>query len=189
MWRADSFEKTLMLEKIEGRRRRDDRGWDGWVASPTQWTWVWVFSRSWWGTGRPGMLQFMGLQRVRHNWVTELNWCMCFHHTNLIQRLLFTTFNLKFPLPQLIKWHFPLLETGFHRLPPQAIKPETFNDLPLCHIQMLCMPWHSIPLRIKFHTVLRLYLSLPLSFRKPSNISHSSLFSLSLYDFPVCSQS
>ena len=52
----------------------DDRGWDGWMASLTRWTWVWVDSRSWWWTGRPGMLQFMGLQRVGHNWVTELNW-------------------------------------------------------------------------------------------------------------------
>ena len=52
----------------------DDRGWDGWMASPTQWTWVWVNSGSWWWTGRPGMLRFMGSQRVRHDWVTELNW-------------------------------------------------------------------------------------------------------------------
>ena len=52
----------------------DDRGWDGWMASLTRWTWVWVNSRSWQWTGRPGMLQFMGLQRVGHNWATELNW-------------------------------------------------------------------------------------------------------------------
>ena len=52
----------------------DDRGWDGWMASRTRWMWVWVNSGSWWWTGRPGMLQFMGLQRVRHDWVTELNW-------------------------------------------------------------------------------------------------------------------
>ena len=50
----------------------DDRGWDGWMVSPTQWTWVWVNSGSWWWTGRPGLLQFMGSQRVRHDWVTEL---------------------------------------------------------------------------------------------------------------------
>ena len=72
MWRTDSFEKTLMLGKIEGRRRGDDRGWDGWMASPTQWTWVWVNPRSWWWTGRPGVLQSMGSQRVGHSWVTEL---------------------------------------------------------------------------------------------------------------------
>ena len=52
----------------------DNRGWDGWVASLTRWTWVWVNSRSWWWTGRPGLLWFMGSQRVGHNWATELNW-------------------------------------------------------------------------------------------------------------------
>ena len=51
----------------------DDRGWDGWMASLT-WTWVWVNSRSWWWAGRPGVLRFMGLQRVGHDWATELNW-------------------------------------------------------------------------------------------------------------------
>ena len=52
----------------------DNRGWDGWMASLTRWTWVWVNSRSWWWTGRPGVLRFMGSQRVRHDWVTELSW-------------------------------------------------------------------------------------------------------------------
>ena len=52
----------------------DDRGWDGWMASPTQQSWVWVNSGSWWWTGRPGVLQFMGSQRVGHDWATELNW-------------------------------------------------------------------------------------------------------------------
>ena len=51
-----------------------DRRWDSWMASPARWTWVWVNSRSWWWTGSPGMLEFMGLQRVGHDWVTELNW-------------------------------------------------------------------------------------------------------------------
>ena len=52
----------------------DDRGWEGWMASLTQWTWVWVNSRSWWWTGRPGVLRFTGSQRVGHDWATELNW-------------------------------------------------------------------------------------------------------------------
>ena len=52
----------------------DDRGWDGWITSPTQWTWVWVSSRSWWWTRKPCVLQYMGSQRVRHHWATELNW-------------------------------------------------------------------------------------------------------------------
>ena len=72
MRRTDSFEKTLMLGKIEGGRRKGDRGWDGWMATPTQWTWVWINSRSWWWTGKPGVLQSMGSQRVRHDWATEL---------------------------------------------------------------------------------------------------------------------
>ena len=74
MWRADSFEKTVMLGKIEGRKEVDDKGWDGWMASLTQWTWVWVNSGSSWWTGRPGVLRFMGSQRVRHDWASELNW-------------------------------------------------------------------------------------------------------------------
>ena len=61
-------------ERLTAGGEGDSRGCDGWMASPTQWTWVWENSGSWWWTGRPGMLQFMGLQRVGHNWVTELNW-------------------------------------------------------------------------------------------------------------------
>ena len=52
----------------------DDRGWDGWMALLTQWTWVWVNSWSWWWTGRPGVLQSMRSQSVGHGWATELNW-------------------------------------------------------------------------------------------------------------------
>ena len=71
MWRADTADtKTLMLERFRAWGEGDDRGWDGWMVSPTQWTWVWVDSESWWWTGRPGMLWFMGSQRVRHDWAT-----------------------------------------------------------------------------------------------------------------------
>ena len=59
-------------ERLKAGGEGDDKGWEGWIASLTQWTWVWVNSRSWWWTGKPGMLQFMGSQRVRHDWVTEL---------------------------------------------------------------------------------------------------------------------
>ena len=65
--------KDPVLEKIESRRRGYDRGWDGWMASPTQWTWVWACSGSWWWTGKPSMLQCMGSQIDGHNWATELN--------------------------------------------------------------------------------------------------------------------
>ena len=71
MQRANSLEKPLMLGKIEGRRRSGSRGWDVWVTSLTQWTCIWASSRSWWWAGKPGVLQSMGSQRVRHNWVTE----------------------------------------------------------------------------------------------------------------------
>ena len=74
MWRVDSLEKTLMLGGIGGRREGDDTGWDAWMASLTRWTWVWVNSESWWWTWRPGVLRFMGSQRVQHDWATELNW-------------------------------------------------------------------------------------------------------------------
>ena len=74
IWRADSLEETLMLGKLRAGGEEDDRGWDGWMASLTRRTWVWVNSRSWWRTGRPGMLWFMGSQRVGHDWANELNW-------------------------------------------------------------------------------------------------------------------
>ena len=74
MWRVDSLEKTLMLGKIGAGGEGDNRGWDGWMASLTLWTWVWVNSRSWWWTGRPGVLWFMGSQRVGHDWATYLIW-------------------------------------------------------------------------------------------------------------------
>ena len=70
MGRTDSLEKTLMLGKIEGRRRRDDRGWDGWMASLTRWAWVWASSGSWWWVGKPGVLQSVGSQ----SWTLLNDW-------------------------------------------------------------------------------------------------------------------
>ena len=70
MWRTDSFEKTLMLEKLKVGGEGDDRGWDGWMASLTQWTWVRVNSRSWWWRWKLGMLQSMALQRVG-DWLSD----------------------------------------------------------------------------------------------------------------------
>ena len=58
-------------ERLKAGRERDDRGWDGWMASSTQWTWVWASSRRWWRSGKSGVLQSMGLQRVGHDWVTK----------------------------------------------------------------------------------------------------------------------
>ena len=71
MQRAGSFEKTLMLKGLGAGGEGDDRGWDGWMASPTQRTWVSVYSGSWWWTGRPGVLRFMGSQ---NSWTQMSNW-------------------------------------------------------------------------------------------------------------------
>ena len=66
------WKRPWCWERLRAGGEVDDRGWDGWMASPTQWTWVWVDSGSWRWTGRPGVLQFMGSQRVGHDWATEL---------------------------------------------------------------------------------------------------------------------
>ena len=84
MRRADSFEKTLMLGKIEGGRSRGWQRMRWWMASPTQWTWVWAGSGNWWCIGKPGVLQSMGSQRVRYDWATELNWIIINIRINLL---------------------------------------------------------------------------------------------------------
>ena len=68
------LKRPCWWERLKAGGEGGDRGWDDWMVSPTQWTWVWVDSGSWWWTGRPGMLQFIGLKRVGHDWATELNW-------------------------------------------------------------------------------------------------------------------
>ena len=92
MQRVDSLEKTLMLGGMGGRRRKDDRGWDGWMASLTRWAWVWVNSGSWWWTERPGVLRFMGSKESdtteQLNW-TELDYVVRF----LFAYLVSVTFN------------------------------------------------------------------------------------------------
>ena len=69
---TDAGKKLWCWERLKAGGEGDGRGWDGWMASPTRWTWVWASSESWWWTGKPGVLRFMGSQRVGHNWVTEL---------------------------------------------------------------------------------------------------------------------
>ena len=90
MWRADSLEKTLMLGKIEGKGRRGRQRMRRWMATPTQWTWVWVNSGSWWCKGRPGVLQSIGSQIVVCNW-TELMVLQSGFHGSI---------SGQFPLPQ-----------------------------------------------------------------------------------------
>ena len=112
MWRTDSLEKTLMLGKIEGRRRRGWQGWDGWMASLTQWTWVWASSRSWWWTGKPGMLQSMGHKGL--DMTEQLNWTECEHWKKLIS---WTSLKLKTcSLQYTVKWK------SKHRLKKKLMK-------------------------------------------------------------------
>ena len=75
------WKRPWCWERLNAEGEGDDEGWDGWMTSPTQQTCVWVSSGSWWWTGKPGMVQSMRLQRVRHNWVTEQQQqsvCCCF---------------------------------------------------------------------------------------------------------------
>ena len=73
MRRVTHLKRPWCWERLRARGGGDDRRWDGWMASPTQWTWVWVSSGSWWWTRRPGMLQSMGSQIAGSDWATELN--------------------------------------------------------------------------------------------------------------------
>ena len=71
MQRADSQKRPWCWERLKAEGEKGNRGWDGWMASPTQWTWIWANSKRWWGTGKPGLLQSMGSQRAWQNLVTE----------------------------------------------------------------------------------------------------------------------
>ena len=99
MQRAYSLEKTLMLEKIEDRRRREHRGWDGWMASLTQWTRVWGSSGRWWGTGKPDVLPSIGLKRDGYNLVNEQK------NANVLYSISRTVNQTKFPFSlAYLKW-------------------------------------------------------------------------------------
>ena len=137
----NSLEKTLVVERLKVGGEGDDRGWDGWMASLTQWTWVWANSGSWWWTGRPGMLQSMGSQRVRQDWETEL--------TDLLSLNSSHTFSFSyFPYSvseRLCKWpgtklaltapcSFHCFKTvsqllGFNLVSPYLLRPHKFFDI------------------------------------------------------------
>ena len=126
MRRADSLEKTLMLRNIEGRRRRDGRGWDGLMASLTQWAWIWANSGRWWRTGQHWVLQSMRLQRVGQDWTTtkkneQMNilwWCWaCVHSDMLLLKGLLKSWNflLKIEIHKYFIWplHIRFLNLWF----------------------------------------------------------------------------
>ena len=97
------WKRPWCWERLKVRAEGDDRGWDGWMSSLTQWTWVWVDSRSWWWTGRPGVLQSMGSQRVRaQSWLsdwTELNWM---HEKHLLRSASLVA--VSFIISELVLW-------------------------------------------------------------------------------------
>ena len=90
------WKRPWCWERLREGEEGEDRGWAGWMASPIRWTWVWVNFGSWWWTGRPGVLQFMGSQRVGHNWATELNWTECTFPSTMYKDFLFSTSSLAF---------------------------------------------------------------------------------------------
>ena len=96
MWRPNSLEKTLMLGKMKAGKG-DDRGWDGWMASLTQWLWIWASSGRWWRTEKPGMLQSMGSQTVRHYLSNEqqnkVKWSVKTEVSDTLSSLLFFFFH------------------------------------------------------------------------------------------------
>ena len=85
MQRLTHWERPWYWERLKTGGEGDNRGWDGWMASPTQWTWVWASSGSWCWTGKPGVLQSMGSQRGRHDWETELNWMIILEFWSISQ--------------------------------------------------------------------------------------------------------
>ena len=141
------WKRPWCWEILRAGREGDDRGWDGWMVSPTQWTWIWASSGRQWRTGNPGMLQSMGSQRVRHNWSTELQqplWGPLFYQPHLPRPdLIFLSLE---PLP-CSQCKFPLqLTWGSHNLTPCSSWPPNFLIM-------------SLPLSWLFH-VLTIFLGL-----------------------------
>ena len=129
------WKRLWCLEGLGAEGKGDDRGWDGWMASPTQWTWVWVNSGSWWWTGRPGVLWFMGPQRVGQDWATELNWT----ELNSWSSSSSPTFNIKgreFPYAWyqikfllVISIHWPLHSTSWLWIPGSLCSVQSWVQL------------------------------------------------------------
>ena len=117
----------------------DDREWDGWMTSPTRWTWVWVNSGSWWWTGRPGVLQFMGSQRVGQDWATELNWSEVIRHVFLW-----------------LTSHSMVPSRSIHVVPNDKISFSWLNYIPLCMWVSMreCVITLSLPIHASLDTIL-----------------------------------
>jgi len=97
------WKRPWCWERLKAGGEGDDRGWDGWMASLNQWTWVWVDSGNWWWTGRPGMLQSLGSQKIWHDWVIELNW------TNILKVKVLYSWKIKIEQVVIKRMHSPSL--------------------------------------------------------------------------------
>ena len=131
------WKKPWFWERLKAGGEGDDRGWDGWMASPTQWTWVRASSGSWWWTGKPGILQSMGSQEVGHDWATDLNW---------------TDVNRTYPYPVLPAQYSPKFPS------PPALLSQQLRQHPRsqsCASSLVCTPksmllFHSVLLTLSF---------------------------------------
>ena len=127
-WRIH-LKRPWCWERLKAGGEGDDRGWDGWMVSPTQWIWVWgiwvwVNSGSWWWVGRAGVLQSMGSQRVRHDWATELNWTdknACY----IILNIFLCTFNI-------VQWQKFLTKTPHPHTSVEGSFPGVSNSRQSC---------------------------------------------------------
>ena len=138
IWRTDSLEKTLTPGKMKVGGEGDDRGWDGGMASLTRWPWVWVGCRSWWWIGKPGVLQSVGWQRVRHDWATELNWCgSC--STIVVNQLLLVFIFACFYHYWLSTISVCFLASAFSSLILPALSPgvSIYVPLPICYFLLI----------------------------------------------------
>ena len=129
MRRPDSFEKTCFWERLRAGGEGDNRGWDGWISSLTQWNWVWVDTRRWWWTGRPGMLWFMGCKELdmteQLNW-TELNLGNCLEFLltspSSVFRLRVTTFSVKGKIVKILSMGAIWLPLKLHNYATEVCK-------------------------------------------------------------------
>ena len=127
------WKRPWSWERLKAGGDGDDRGWDGWMASLTQWTWIWANSGNWWWAGKPGELHSIGSQRDGHNWATELNWQKGSHEPtaylkNYIIKTLVFNYVLYFSqyfiwfkycilsLPSFILYILPYMDTSPHNI-------------------------------------------------------------------------
>ena len=95
MGKLTHLKRLWCWERLKAGGEGDNRRWGGWIASLTQWTWVWINSGNWWWTGKPGLLQSMGSQRVRYDWATELIWTIKATYYCIFSSFILSSWNRK----------------------------------------------------------------------------------------------